>query len=120
MTGIAAALWFTNKPEDARSTFLVGLIIAAVGMASIIYDFDNWSLGKRIGIHFLVMCATVLPVLVFSGWFPTNSLLDYLAIFGIFVATGLGILVVIGVGLWINRLAKRRKVRHAGLDGDVT
>lgn len=73
---------------QVRSTFLVGLIITSVAASSVIYEVENWSLFKQSGIHFLIMLLTVLPVLLISGWFPLNTVLDYLKVVGLFLITG--------------------------------
>lgn len=73
---------------QVKSTFMAGLIVTAVAAASVIYDVEKWSLSKQLGIHFLTMLVTVFPCLLLSGWFPLNSFLDYLKVFGIFILWG--------------------------------
>lgn len=97
---IAAALQAGGKSSDARSTFMVGLIVGAVAVANVVYDLDHWSVAKKIGIHFLLMLVTVFPILLVSGWFPVRNAVDALTIFGYFVMTGVVILAVIGLGFW--------------------
>jgi threonine/homoserine efflux transporter RhtA len=89
MTTIALIMRSQNVDSfQVKSTFMVGLIVTAVAAASVIYDVEKWSLSKQSGIHFLIMLVTVFPCLLLSGWFPLNSFLDYLKVFGIFVLVG--------------------------------
>lgn len=109
MMGIAAGLRAQGKEADARSTFMVALIVGAVGAANVVYDFDAWSVPKKIGIHFLLMLVTVYPVLLFSGWFPMEGTADALKVFGYFCATGVGILAFLGlVFVLVGRLRRGR------------
>ena len=80
-------------PFQVRGTFIVGIIIASVAAASVIYEIENWSLFKQSVIHFLIMLVTVLPLLYISGWYKLNSVLDYVKVFGIFL--------FVGIVLWI-------------------
>ena len=76
-------------PFQVRGTFIVGIIIASVAAASVIYEIENWSLFKQSVIHFLIMLVTVLPLLYISGWYKLNSVLDYVKVFGIFLFVGI-------------------------------
>lgn len=76
-------------PFQVRGTFIVGIIIASVAAASVIYEIENWSLFKQLVIHFLIMLVTVLPLLYISGWYKLNSVLDYVKVFGIFLFVGI-------------------------------
>ena len=76
-------------PFQVRGTFIVGIIIASVAAASVIYEIENWSLFKQSVIHFLIMLVTVLPCLYISGWYKLNNVLDYVKVFGIFLFVGI-------------------------------
>lgn len=76
-------------PFQVRGTFIVGIIIASVAAASVIYEIENWSLFKQSVIHFLIMLVTVLPLLYISGWYKLNSVLDYVKVFEIFLFVGI-------------------------------
>lgn len=89
MSIIAIFLYYDNQGYNAKGTFLVGLIIAVVAGASVIYDMDNLSIISRSVLHFIVMLLTIYPILIFSGWFNTTSFVDHLIIFIIFLFTGL-------------------------------
>ncbi|WP_411842507.1 DUF3021 family protein [Salinicoccus sp. HZC-1] len=89
MTLIAVFLYYDNQIYNAKSTFLVGLIISIVAGASVIYDLNHLSLAVRTLIHFIVMLVTIYPILIFSGWFNTTSFIDYIIIFTIFLFTGI-------------------------------
>ena len=53
------------------------------------YSTKSWSLTKQSVVHFLIMLVTIYPCLVFSGWFPTKSILDLVKIFGFFLIVGI-------------------------------
>ena len=76
-------------PFQVRGTFIVGIIIALIAAASVIYEIENWSLFKQSVIHFLIMLVTVLPCLYISGWYKLNNVLDYVKVFGIFLFVGI-------------------------------
>lgn len=88
MTAIGVALLFQDKAADGRATLAVGVIVAAVAGASVIYDIAGWSLRKQSLVHLALMFVTVLPALLLSGWFPLDSAGDYVAVIGAFIAGG--------------------------------
>lgn len=89
MGGIAALLYAEQEYSDARSTLAVGVIVAAAMAASQLYEVEQWSLARQSVLHFLAMLATVLPALILSGWFPTETVVDHALIVGIFLGVGL-------------------------------
>lgn len=92
MSGIALSLLNDDTNSNgARSTFVVGLIIASVAGFSVIYDVEKWTLPKQSIVHFACMVATVLPCLLVSGWFETGSITDISRIFLVFLLCGLGL-----------------------------
>ena len=60
-----------------------------VSAASVLYDIEKWTLLRQTVLHFAVMLGTVLPLLFVSGWFPTRTVPDYLAIVATFLLVGL-------------------------------
>lgn len=88
LVAIAVMLTVQGDSINARSTFAVGVIIAATSGASVVYQVDRWTLQIQSLIHFGIMLCTVLPALYLSGWFVLNGPLDYLSTFGIFLITG--------------------------------
>lgn len=88
MTAIGVVLVAQGKSEDGRSTLVVGVIVAAVCGASVIYLVEQWSLKKQSLIHFAVMAVTVLPALFLSGWFPLDTVGGYFAVIGVFLVVG--------------------------------
>lgn len=86
--GMALAQQLTNQPSGARSTFVVGVIAAAVAGFSVLYDIESWSVLKQSLVHTGCMAVIVLPCLFLSGWFPMDGPRDALVILGIFVVTG--------------------------------
>ncbi|WP_236002708.1 DUF3021 family protein [Levilactobacillus wangkuiensis] len=90
MTGITLIMR-TQKIDSfqVKSTFVTGLIITIVSATTVIYQIGQWSLAKQSLVHFLFMVVTVLPCLIFSGWFPTRNIIDFLKIIGYFLVTGM-------------------------------
>lgn len=74
------------------------VIATAIAGFSAIYDYDIWSVKKKIIVHTGAMLLVVFPALVYSGWFDTSTPLGYLwillsfALFG-FVFASIGYLV---------------------------
>lgn len=89
-----------DDPAQARGTRTTGVIVAVVIAAISIYDIDRWSLLKRTVVHTAVMAATVIPCLIFSGWFDLNAGSGVLALVGTFVGFGV---VGWGIGFIIAR-----------------
>ncbi|MBS4770855.1 DUF3021 domain-containing protein [Carnobacteriaceae bacterium zg-ZUI240] len=89
MTGISLIMIAQNMDAyDIKSTFISGLAATAIGAFSVIYEIEKWSLFKQSAIHFIAMLCTVYPCLLTSSWFVINSPMDYLVVFGIFLAVG--------------------------------
>lgn len=109
------ALLLEGDASTARSTFAVGVIVAATSGASVIYQVERWSLSAQSTIHLTVMLFTVLPALFLSGWFPLSSPMDHLAVVGIFVATGLVLWLV--MFLVFGVIVPKRRARRAMSDG---
>lgn len=90
MTGIAIALKYgSGKANQAKSTFIVGLMITSLVGFSVIYNVESWSLQKQSIIHFVCMLIIIFPCLILSGWFKIKSALDILKILGIFIIWGI-------------------------------
>lgn len=71
----------------------IGIIVAAILGFMPIYDYDVWSVRKKILIHTLAMFVTIYPALLISGWYEGDFgylfALGSFAIFGaIFVTVG--------------------------------
>lgn len=88
MGAIGTMLLDQGETSDARSTFAVGVIIAATSGTAVLFQIDKWKLSFQSLLHFLIMLFTVLPALYLSGWFPLETPLDYLSVLGIFLLTG--------------------------------
>ena len=75
--------FFIEDPTQSKGTLISGLIAAITIVTIPIYDINKWSLSKRSFVHFLIMVATVLPLIVWSGWFsPIMSVFVFL-LFGL-------------------------------------
>ncbi|MCS6567046.1 MULTISPECIES: DUF3021 family protein [Curtobacterium] len=89
MSAIGAFLLHDGQAEDGRSTFTVGVIIAAVSASSVIYQVDRWSLMRQSLTHLTMMLVTVLPALLLSGWFPVDTVGGVLLVVAVFALVGL-------------------------------
>jgi len=89
MSAIGAFLLHDGQAEDGRSTFTVGVIIAAVSASSVIYQVDRWSLMRQPLTHLTMMLVTVLPALLLSGWFPVDTVGGVLLVVAVFALVGL-------------------------------
>ncbi|HBT94925.1 MAG TPA: DUF3021 domain-containing protein [Coriobacteriia bacterium] len=88
--------------------FLCGVIGAVYAAASIIWELERWSIAKQTGIYFVVIAATMLPIVYFSHWMEhsVTGVLVYLLIF-------IAIFVIIWVTMWlIMWSAARRQVKQ--------
>lgn len=86
---IALALYFQNKKDQAKSTFLSAIIAFFVGMATVIYEYPSLSLLQQSIIHFLIMIITVYPTLLLSNWFPMKGRLKRASfVFLVFIGWG--------------------------------
>ena len=62
--------FFISDPGQANSTAIAGIIVGITLCTIPVYDIDTWSLPKRSLLHFGIMLVTVLPLLLWSDWFP--------------------------------------------------
>lgn len=113
MSGIAVALYAQGEAEDGRGTLFAALVFGVVSAASVIYDVERWTLARQTVVHFAVMIVTVLPLLFVSGWFPTRTASDYLAVVGMFLLVGLVLWTAafLVLGVLVPRLQSRSAAR---------
>lgn len=88
MGGIGTLLLAQGDTANGRSTFAVGVIIASVSGASVVYQVEHWSLAKQTLIHFALMAVTVLPAMLLSGWFDLATPTGWLLALGAYMLTG--------------------------------
>lgn len=79
-----------------------------------IYQVDRRTLPVQSAIHFAIMLCTVLPALFLGGWCTLHGPMDYLAVIGIFLVTGLAIWLVLFFVCEVI-LPKRRASREIGV-----
>lgn len=94
-----------DDPAQANSTRVVGVITGVVIAAVPLYDIDSWPLWKRTATHVIAMVVTVIPCLIFSGWFDLSTAGGVLALLGTFV--GFGVLGW-GIGFVVTAVLARR------------
>jgi len=90
------SIWNRLQGEVGNSNvfFFYGLIAFFLGVASVIYLIKQWSFGKQIIAHYLVMLVTVFPTLLLSGFYPLNSFDDLLKVYIKFNKVGLILLLL--------------------------
>ncbi|WP_051353742.1 DUF3021 family protein [Atopobium fossor] len=86
--GIMGCITYFSEATQQQSLMSATIISTAIAAASIIYDYDVWSVKKKIIVHTIMMLFTVYPALVISGWFDTSHWTGYLIILGSFAACG--------------------------------
>lgn len=82
----------------------IGLIL---GCFSVIYDIKNWDLKKKIIIHFIIMCFTILPI-QFIFDYIINGNIHYLENVSKFLKIGLIIIFI----TWIINRRKKQNINH--------
>lgn len=66
-------------------TVLCGLLGAAFGASSIIWEIDSWSIVKQTGVYFAITSIVMLPFAYVMFWME-HSVKGFLSYFGIFAA----------------------------------
>ena len=85
-------------------TVLCAIMGAGFAAASIIWEFDSWSLAKQSGIYFMIISVIMPPIAYFTNWMKHTALgvLSYVAIF-----------VAIFVVVWLSQyLLWKRKIKQ--------
>lgn len=77
-------------------TLLCGILGAGFGVASVIWDMENWGIVKQTGIYFLIVSVIMMPIAYITHWME-HSLKGILLYFGIFF--------IIFVIIWIVQFA---------------
>ena len=79
-----------------------GVLGAAFGAASLIWDIDSWSIAKQTGLYFLVIAATMLPIAYLTHWME-HSIAGIILYAGVFLAIFVFIW-LIQYCIWKNRI----------------
>jgi hypothetical protein len=112
MSAIGAYLLAGGQTDDGRSTLAVGVIVASTSAGSLLYQVPGWGLPRQSVAHFALMLVTVLPALLLSGWFATDTAGGVIAVVGIFLVAGL----VLWTTLFVVMTAvERRHARRSGV-----
>ena len=111
MGGIAWGLYADDKTTDGHYTLMAGLVATCLAAASVIYEVSAWSFKKQIAIHALAMLVTVYPILLVSGWYKVENIVDALVVLAIFAAVGAVLFTFFALLFFciINPLAAKRK-----------
>lgn len=89
ISGVTSAIvmivisFFISDPTQAKSTAIVGVIVGITLCTIPLYNIDTWSLLKRSLLHFAIMLVTVLPLLLWSGWFSPVIAVVVFLLFGL-------------------------------------
>lgn len=84
--------YFTYKSGDDkqfRMMVAVTIISTSVSGFSAIYDYDIWTVKRKIIIHSIAMLFTVYPALLYSGWFDISKISGYFIALASFVSFGI-------------------------------
>ncbi|WP_414050716.1 DUF3021 family protein [Macrococcus animalis] len=106
------SLYFSMQSGDEKQTqsILAATIISvALAAFSVIYDYDVWTVKKKIIAHTICMLFTVYPTLIISGWFDTSQPSGYLTALLSFVIFG-----VIGasIGYLVSKYVLKNVPEH--------
>jgi hypothetical protein len=87
---IISLLWnqFQGSWAISNTFFFYGLIAFFLGLASVIYENEQWGFLKQIMVHYLAMLMTVFPTLLLSGFYPLDSFRDAVNVFFLFNKVG--------------------------------
>jgi Protein of unknown function (DUF3021) len=87
---IISLLWnqFQGSTAISDKLFFYGLIGFFLGLASVIYEIEQWRFLKQIMVHYLVMLMTVFPTLLLSGIYPLDSFEDVVNVYFLFNKVG--------------------------------
>ncbi|MFI8575332.1 DUF3021 family protein [Rossellomorea aquimaris] len=110
---IISLLWSQFQGSSAISNifFFYGLIAFFLGLASVIYEIEQWRFLKQIMVHYLVMLMTVFPTLLMSGIYPLDSFRDVVNVFFLFNKVGV-ILFLITYFIFTWRKRAYMKAHH--------
>lgn len=72
---------WNGQSEAIRSDALYGGVAFFLGLTSVIYQMEEWTLRKQALVHYGVMHVTVLPVLMISGAYPLETFQDVMAVY---------------------------------------
>lgn len=73
--------------NELNAVILQTVLCAVMGVgfaaASVIWEFDSWSLAKQSGIYFMIISVIMLPIAYVTNWMKHTALgvLSYVAIF---------------------------------------
>ncbi|WRP07442.1 DUF3021 family protein [Rossellomorea aquimaris] len=110
---IISLLWnqFQGSSAISDKLFFYGLISFFLGLASVIYEIEQWGSFKQIIIHYLVMLMTVFPTLLLSGIYPLDSFRDAVNVYFLFNKVGV-ILFLVTYVIFTWRKKAYMKARH--------
>ena len=87
---IFSLLWslFQGSSVVSNQLLFFGLIAFFLGLASVIYEIEQWRFLKQIIVHYLVMLVTVFPTLLLSGLDSLHSFGDVVSVYFLFNKVG--------------------------------
>ncbi|WP_214889345.1 DUF3021 family protein [Exiguobacterium sp. s142] len=105
---LTLVLWQNLNGDDsaARSFLFYGVIAFFLGLTSVIYQIQDWRFSKQILAHYGAMHVTVLPTVLLSGFYPSNSLQD---LFHVYIQFNLIGLILFAATFFISKLLRYRK-----------
>ncbi|WP_366141299.1 DUF3021 family protein [uncultured Rossellomorea sp.] len=95
----------------ANTFFFYGQFSFFIGLASVIYEIEQWRFFKQMMAQYLVMLLTVFPTLLLNGFYPLVSFRDVVNVFFLFNKVGV-ILFLITYLIFTWRKRAYMKARH--------
>ena len=91
------SVWYKlqGQSDDSSVYFFYGLIAFFFGLASVIYQIEQWSTLKQIFAHYMVMLITVFPTLLLSGFYPLDSFKDVFNVYLQFNIVGITLFLIL-------------------------
>ncbi len=78
-----------GEPKARMQLLAVGIITSSIIGFKPIYDYDVWSVKKKIFIHSICMMLTLYPALIISTWYDTTKVSGYIIALASFILFGL-------------------------------
>lgn len=72
-----------------RTLLAVTIMASSMAAFNVMYEYDIWSVKKKIFLHTIAMFITVYPALLISGWFDTSQVSGYLIALLSFISFGI-------------------------------
>lgn len=89
-------------------TALCGVLGAAFGASSVIWEMEKWSIAKQTAIYFLIVSIVMLPIAYLAHWMD-HSIAGFFFYFAIFAGMFL-VIWVIQYFIWRNKIKGMNRI----------